>query len=261
MTMMENLLTGVILLLTSTFTYADIDTCVQEVEDLHVNQSPKVLLIATEVLYKNYNETCEDLGLCEFEMSEETQDYLNSDSFGENPQPPTVPLEADITAEFVGFEQNAAWNAYLDSCTQAGGKTCRVNVDFDMKGEALDLIGINFEIDINHAPVCLTDACDGEDLEQALEAVVKQVILRSREFNKQELNLINRFTVKGICEFLGLTTCIFDVKDVDCSGDPIILSEKSADPSSASGKAMFGTTILAGLASSMVIAQSFWDHN
>lgn len=255
---LKNLFTATFLLSSSTFTHADLQQCVDEVEDIHMANS-RILLLATATLAKNYNSTCHGLGLCENNIDDDTLDYLMSANFKENPNLPSVPMVIDMTGEFVGFEDHVAWTAYYDTCEMVEGKVCRVNVDLDLKGAALDLVDVDIAVNFFHMPICITDACDGEDLEVALEKAVKTFVVQDMELDDKQAELINSLSRDSVCAGLGIGTCKFVIEDVDCSGDPINVpifqADKKNKSSSSSAATNSGSVITAlAIASSLIAA-------
>ena len=101
-------------------------------------------------------------------------DYITFAEYSENPSLPKVPIIMDIDAEFVGFEDDPTWKAYFDTCEVVKGKVCRMDVDIELSGAALDLVELELDLNSYHMSFCLTDACDGEDLEEVFEDVAKK---------------------------------------------------------------------------------------
>ena len=108
-------------------------------------------------------------------------------------------------------------------------------------------------------PICITDACDGEDLEVALEKAVKIFVVKDMELDDKQAELINSLSRDSVCAGLGLGTCKFVIEDVDCSGDPINVPIFKADQknkfSSSSAATNSGSVITAfAIASSLIAA-------
>ena len=108
-------------------------------------------------------------------------------------------------------------------------------------------------------PICITDACDGEDLEVALEKSVKTFVVKDMELDDKQAELINSLSRDSVCAGFGLGTCKFVIEDVDCSGDPINVPVFKADQknksSSSSAATNSGSVITAlAIASSLIAA-------
>jgi hypothetical protein len=229
---------GLVLLFSQSFVNADMDQCIEEVESLH--EENQLLPLATIRLAQEYNETCHEEGLCTTYLDDETRAYFESEEYSQNPTIPDVPIIADVDAEFAGFEEHANWDAYVQTCEQTnGGKVCRMDVDIDFKGAAVDLVEIDLDLNTYHMPFCLTDACDGEDLELVLEGVAKKFVLQQADLEQTQQNLVKTLSLNQVCLGLGISTCQFAIKNVDCSGNPItspvILANVDSSDSSDSG--------------------------
>lgn len=247
----KRLFLGATLLSQLAATIADLKQCEEEVEALYMDKAG-ILALATVRLAQDYNETCHDDELCRTNMDPQTMDYLSSADYNNNPTIPEVPIIADVDAEFVGFEEHPTWKAYVDTCEMVGGKVCRVDVDTDFKGAAIDLVEIDLDFDTHHMPFCMTDACDGEDLEQVAEAVVKKaVITQVKDLDEKQIAIVETLTLETVCAGLGISDCIFKINNIDCSGEPIspVLIKKTSPTSSSPRKRGLTTASLAILAS------------
>lgn len=253
---MKNIMLVAAFLAQLTYTKADIEACEAEVEALYMDKAG-ILALATVRLAQDYNETCHDDELCITNMDPQTMDYLSSANYNNNPSIPEVPIIADVDAEFVGFEEHPTWKAYVETCEMVGGKVCRVDVDTDFKGAAIDLIEIDLDFDTHHMPFCMTDACDGEDLEQVAEAVVKKAIITQvDDLDEKQAALVETLTLKQVCDGLGISECKFVIDNIDCSGGPLspVLIKKTSTSSSPARKAAHSIAFLTALASFLVTA-------
>jgi len=251
---MKKIISGAAFLAQLSFAMADLEACEAEVEALYMDKAG-ILALATVRLAQDYNETCHDDELCITNMDPQTMDYLSSTQYNNNPTVPDVPIIADVDAEFVGFEDHPTWKAYVDTCEMVGGKVCRVDVDTDFKGAAIDLVEIDLDFDTHHMPFCMTDACDGVDLETVAEAVVKKAIITQvDDLDEKQAALVQTLTLKQICDGLGITECKFVIENIDCSGAPLspVLIKKTTPSSSSVRKVTHSIAFLTGLASFLV---------
>jgi len=223
---------------------ATIDECVSRIEEMHM-QNSALLSLTTVRLMQNYNSSCHGMNLCDKFIDESTLEYLESDQFSKNPSIPDVPIVMDITAEFAGFEEDLTWKAYTDTCEQVDGKLCRVNIDLALKGAALDLFDVDVKIDSFNTPVCLDDVCDDVDLEKAAEAALRSALVVQMDLDDSQKDLIENVDREFVCLGLGLHTCDFTVKAVDCSGNLATVAQSITPTSSAPKQATKAFVVLA----------------
>ena len=228
-----------ILILTALFSQcvhvsATIDECVDRIEEMH-NERGRLLSLTTLKLMQNYNSTCHGMNLCDKYIDPLTLEYLESKEFSKNPTIPDVPIIMDITAEFAGFEEDISWAAYSDTCDQVDGKLCRVNVDLSLQGAALDLFDVDIKLNSFNTPVCLDDLCDDVDLEKAAEAAVRSALIKQMDLDESQENLVRNVDREFVCAGLGLHTCDFTIKAIDCTGD-LVTSAKMLTPTSSAPK-------------------------
>lgn len=207
------------LLMTSKFNVsladADAKTCAEESHAL-MKKDEDALLRATITMMKSYNETCKSRNLCTVEMSEDTSDYfVGATNSNADPSLPDFPIVASMDGNFLGFTSDSH-SEYKNLCLREGGRIKHVDIDFKMKGTAMDLVDLNVELKVDRFPACLTSSCEDVDLEKAFEEAVKIAALENAaQISEQQKAVLSGMDVNLACAAAGIEECVMIVVDSD----------------------------------------------
>lgn len=220
-----------LLLLSVTYT-ADAMTdsmkaCASEQQTLFENNE---LDKAFEGLLRSYNETCNDEGLCTYQIDDDTMTGLSRMKGAGAPAPEDIPsIKGSGSANFGGlFFDHISYSTFRTACNDAGGAVVCVDSQLTLDGTAgeafmngADGILTDVKIKLTNFPICMTSACENEDITAVLETTGKNAILKSdqvaEDLDSKTESLIQAATIKQICALSGLGTCELDVEKKQCS--------------------------------------------
>lgn len=186
----------------------------------------------TLAMLKVYNNTCVGNDLCEFNLDENTESYLQAATVDDvTPNLPEVPMIGSAVADFEGFASHASFLTYVDACLTEGGHVKFVDTNLRLKGTAMDLVDVDLEAKLQSFPVCLVEGCEDEDLEEVLEEAVKYAVIENaNELSKQQQTVINGMNIALACAASGIEKCKLRITESDDLG---ILSKSSTGSSGA----------------------------
>lgn len=199
---------------------ADAQYCAQQTNNLHDENGGELYSLAKD-MYHQYNQTCFDNELCVGVVDQNTMDffeYLDPN----HPSTPNHPIHGSATVEFKGFEEDSTFQKYKNVCEEKGGQLCRLDVELDLDGYALDLFNIDVEGEAHSAPYCLSKACEGEDPVDAFVEMIKRSMLEAAQgssttvLSPGQVALVESINYETGCAMSGLDKCILTIRGVDC---------------------------------------------
>lgn len=164
-----------------------------------------------------------------------------------NPPSLVGALDADVST----FKADPTYTAYISECKAAGGKSELVDITLNAEGVAYDTIakGIGLEglktdidISIDSFPMCVTSACDGEDLTAVAEAVFFGALAEVEQASALPPGMDS---FKDICDTSGLGKCEIEAERTSENSGP------STDPNGGtetSGANLIGVTSISAVA-------------
>lgn len=167
-------------------------------------------------MIKAYNKTCDDLDLCQINLSEDTASYLNDATLEEDePELPEVPIEGTAVVDFGAFVHET-YTDYVDECRTRGGFVKFYDVTANLEGTAMDLVDMKVFGAMTSFPACLVKSCADIDPVEALEYAVKHAILANApEITDQQKTLINGMSTALACAASGIEICELKIVDSD----------------------------------------------
>lgn len=173
----------------------------------------------TAKMLKDYNETCNAMDACSFDLEENTRSYIQQAAGADDtPTLPEIPMVANVVADFDDFETHETYKAYTKTCISKDGIIRFVNANLRLKGTAMDLVDIDIVGNMKNFPMCLVMGCDDEDLEVVLEEAVKYAIFQNTpDLSNQQKAVLQGMNIALACAASGIETCELSVTETDAS--------------------------------------------
>jgi len=239
-----------LIILQSQPSLGDPESCADAVLAAMQNNN-NALYHSTMKMMVGYNETCWDINMCKYQMSDDTAAYMYAATKTEGtPGLPDFPVTGTADADFGGFSTDQV-DEYKSLCAQEGGSIILVDVDLRVKGTGMDLIDIDIDLKADEFPMCFAAGCEDEDYEKVLEEAVKASILKNaKDLSDGQANVLKSMDIDLACVAAGIEECRLTVTKSGESKTSLIDLNKPSDSSS-------GSSFLAGKFTGLAVAV-FW---